>query len=188
MGARRTVGRNARACVAWLGLLSCMCVRGVELAPCLDPTNDGSCFCPVGASCEHQCGPAVGHCTLGCSQGNGQCAVTCATDCVALCEGAGRCEAHCGERCNVSCGHVREHCIADVGPNSTVDCTGGNDCQVSCQGACTVACPAGRCRVRCAHERECDLDCGAPGVGLENAPRGGLLSCPDGSQVCGQPC
>lgn len=192
MGARRSVGAQARAVIAGLWLVACS--AGVERRACLDPTNEGACFCPLGASCEHRCGPAVGHCTLGCSQGNGRCGVTCADDCVALCTGATSCEAHCGERCNVSCAGIRERCIADIGPNSTVDCEGGRDCQVSCKGACTVACSRGHCRVRCAAEQGCELECGMPApkasgkTSGDPAYRDGLQSCPDGSRVCGQPC
>lgn len=179
MGARRFVG--AEACAVVVGLLLAACVSGADRQPCLDPTDDGTCFCPLGASCEHRCGPALGHCTLGCTNGNGHCGVTCGDDCVALCSGAVSCEAHCGDRCSVSCAHIKSRCIAEVGPSSTVDCEGGHDCQVHCQGACTVACPRGRCRVRCEHEDSCELDCGG-------SRGGGLLSCPDGSRVCGQSC
>src|SRR6266436_1452237 len=67
--------------------------------PCQDPTREGVCFCPIGVSCHHECGQGTGHCTLGCSQGNPSCSVSCANDCTALCGGAGRCDAVCGDHC-----------------------------------------------------------------------------------------
>lgn len=150
--------------------------------PCHDPTKEGVCFCPMGASCAHECGPATGHCTLGCSQGNPSCSVSCADDCTALCGGAGRCDATCGERCSISCEWVKQRCAARVGPASRVNCEGAADCDIHCDGSCDVSCPNGRCRVHCARQDGCDLTCG--GVGSVDRP----IVCPDGTRVCGQSC
>lgn len=150
--------------------------------PCQDPTREGVCFCPIGVSCHHECGQGTGHCTLGCSQGNPSCSVSCADDCTALCGGAGRCDAVCGDHCNVSCEWVKEKCTAQVGPWSRVNCEGAADCDVRCDGSCDVSCPNGHCRVHCAHQAGCDLNCGGAGATLPP------IVCPDGSLVCGRPC
>lgn len=146
---------------------------------CRDPTNDGLCYCPVGASCRHACNNAVPNCTLSCGQKNDSCSVVCAENCTALCAGARRCEVGCGNRCNVSCEWIQERCTATVGPTSHVNCEGARDCDVLCQGACDVSCAKGRCRVQCATPRECEVDCGGGA---------GPASCPDGSRVCGRSC
>jgi hypothetical protein len=150
--------------------------------PCQDPTREGVCFCPVGVSCHHECGQATGHCTLGCSQGNPSCSVSCGDDCTALCGGAGRCDAVCGDHCNVSCEWVKQSCTAKVGSQSHVNCEGAADCDVRCDGSCDVSCPNGHCRVRCTRQAGCDLNCGGTGSTLRP------ITCPDGSLVCGRPC
>ena len=147
--------------------------------PCRDPTNDGMCYCPVGASCQHSCSAAVPNCTLGCAQKNYACSVACVDDCTALCTGATTCDATCGQRCSVSCEWVKQTCTAHVGPNSHVNCGGVPDCDVRCDGPCDVSCTGGQCRVQCSSPSDCEIDCGggaAPTV------------CPDGSRVCGRPC
>jgi len=147
--------------------------------PCRDPTNDGMCYCPVGASCQHSCTSAIPNCTLGCTQKNGDCSVSCVDDCTALCTGARTCDVACGDRCSVSCEWMKERCAAQVGQSSHVNCEGAADCDVHCLGTCDVHCAAAKCRVRCDSPADCEIDCG---VG------GGPLSCPDGSRVCGRPC
>jgi len=179
-----SVGRGISILAATFLILGVGCTRP---RPCQDPTNEGVCFCPVGVSCHHECG-ATEHCTLGCSQANPSCSVSCAEDCTALCAGAGQCRATCGRRCNVSCEWVKERCLANVGASSHVNCEGAADCQVQCQGPCTVDCPRGRCRLRCPTEADaeqengCEMSCG--GVGAQSHP----ATCADGTLVCGQPC
>lgn len=146
---------------------------------CRDPTNDGLCYCPVGATCHHTCNQAVSNCTLSCAQKNDTCSVACDQNCTALCDGARRCEAGCSDRCSVSCEWVKERCTASVGPRSHVSCDNAADCDVTCNGACDVSCAKGRCRVRCARPQDCDIDCGGGA---------GPAACPDGSRVCGRSC
>lgn len=168
--------------MAAAGDIACTPPQAVQQRSCQDPTHDGACFCPVGASCHHRCGEGIGHCTLGCSQRNLSCSVTGSNDCTALCAGAGRCEATCGPNSSVSCQWVTERCTAAVGNLSRVNCEGSADCEVTCTGACTVSCSAGHCRLRCAPGEDCDMDCG--GVGPAETP----ITCPDGSKVCGRLC
>lgn len=167
------------AVLAWIAAWATSISGCYRENPCRDPTNDGMCYCPVGASCQHSCNAAVPNCTLGCAQKNYDCAVACVDDCTAICTGAQTCDATCGERCSVSCEWVKQRCAAHVGPNSHVNCGGATDCDVRCEGPCDVSCTAGKCRVQCATPADCEIDCGG-GVGP--------TSCPDGSRVCGRPC
>lgn len=167
----------------WLQALVVPAVSCTPPDPCRDPTNAGNCFCPIGQSCHHRCGEATGHCTLGCSQGNPACSVTCGDDCTALCSGSGRCDAVCGEHCNVSCERVTHRCVAAVGAHSRVNCEGAADCEVRCTGSCDVVCPAGRCQLHCAPGADCEMDCGGAGPSSDRP-----VVCPDGTRVCGRPC
>jgi len=169
------------ACILVLAALASagMALSCYRYNPCRDPTNDGMCYCPVGASCQHACNATVPNCTLGCGQKNDMCSVTCVNDCTALCTGAARCDATCGDRCSVSCEWVKERCTAQVGPSSHVNCDGAADCDVTCLGSCDVSCARGRCLVSCADPTNCEIECSG---GL------GPASCPDGTRVCGRPC
>ena len=176
----RSPGWTAALLLLLLASLVPGCPRAPQ--PCQDPTNEGICFCPLGISCHHICGDSVGHCTLGCSQANPNCSVSCGQDCTALCAGAGLCDVSCGDNCNVSCEGVKQRCAAVVGTTSRVNCEGAADCEVTCHGSCTVSCPLGHCRLRCLPAQDCDMDCG--GDGTHEHP----LVCPDGTRVCNRRC
>lgn len=178
-----------------------------------DDCSNGTCVCPVGASCDFDC--ASPPCHVDCDGDNPQCDGTCGNgECT--CREASTCSFEChSPPCHVSCGPATDcsgtcangGCSCARGSSCSFDCQSG-PCHVTCEGdnprcdgtcangtctcgddsICEFSCLDANCVATCGEGSACTLHCpggtpGAQGCSFSECPSGEPTVCDDGETI-----